>query len=113
VAISRLPLKSDGASLRCVLVDALRAQKGRATRSDIGGVLMAKQKNPGVAAVLSLILPGAGQFYNGAFLRGIVWLLVLGVSWIGTGGTLVWICHFIAAYTAYNYAERYNRGEIG
>lgn len=73
---------------------------------------MAKQKNPGVAAVLSLILPGAGQFYNGAFLQGILWLMVMGVSWIGSGGTLGWICHFIAAYTAYRYAERYNRGEI-
>ena len=27
--------------------------------------------NPGVAAVLSFLIPGLGQFYNGKFLRGI------------------------------------------
>jgi TM2 domain-containing membrane protein YozV len=26
--------------------------------------------------VLSLILPGAGQIYNGDYLRGVVWLIV-------------------------------------
>ena len=33
-------------------------------------------KNPGTAAVLSLVIPGVGQFYNGDFLRGIFWLIV-------------------------------------
>ena len=61
---------------------------------------------PGIAAVLSLIIPGAGQFYNGAWLRGIFWLLVTPGLWIGTGGTLGWICHIIAAITAYTYAKR-------
>ena len=28
------------------------------------------------AAVLSLIIPGVGQFYNGAFWRGIFWLII-------------------------------------
>ncbi|NMC96808.1 MAG: hypothetical protein GYA70_05010, partial [Deltaproteobacteria bacterium] len=26
--------------------------------------------------------------------------------WIGSGGLLGWICHVIAAITAYNYAKR-------
>jgi hypothetical protein len=25
--------------------------------------------------------------------------------WIGTGGLLGWVCHVIAAYTAYSYAR--------
>ena len=74
---------------------------------------MAKQKNPGLAAVLSLVVPGVGQIYNGAFLQGIIWLIITPGFWFGTGGTLGWVCHLIAAYTAYSYAERYNRGEIG
>ena len=63
-------------------------------------------KKPGNAAVLSLLIPGAGQIYNGKFLRGIFWLITTPGVWIGTGGTLGWICHLISAYTAYRYAKR-------
>ena len=30
---------------------------------------MADVRNPGLAAVLSALIPGLGQFYNGDFLR--------------------------------------------
>jgi TM2 domain-containing membrane protein YozV len=66
-------------------------------------------KNPGTAAVLSAILPGLGQFYNGEFWRGIFWLIVTPGLWIGTGGLLGWVCHVIAAITAYRRARRRNR----
>jgi TM2 domain-containing membrane protein YozV len=33
-------------------------------------------RNPGVAAVLSAIIPGVGQFYNGRILAGILWLII-------------------------------------
>jgi TM2 domain-containing membrane protein YozV len=33
--------------------------------------------NPGVAALLSLIIPGAGQIYKGQILNGLVWLFVV------------------------------------
>jgi hypothetical protein len=59
---------------------------------------------PGVASVLSLILPGVGQIYNGEFLRGVFWLIVTPGLWIGTGGLLGWVCHLIAAFTAYHRA---------
>ena len=64
-------------------------------------------KNPGMAAVLSAILPGLGQIYNGRFLWGIFWLIITPGFWIGTGGMLGWVCHIIAAYQAYRQAERY------
>jgi TM2 domain-containing membrane protein YozV len=70
---------------------------------------MPTQKNAGLAAVLSLLIPGVGQFYNGDILRGIFWLIVTPGLWIGTGGMLGWICHIIAAITAYHRAERRNR----
>ena len=62
-------------------------------------------KKPGTAAVLSLLIPGVGQFYNGDFIRGLFWLIVTPGLWIGSGGLLGWICHVIAAITAHNRAR--------
>jgi TM2 domain-containing membrane protein YozV len=65
-------------------------------------------KNPTLATVLSLLIPGIGQIYNRDWLRGIFWLIVTPGMWIGTGGWLGWICHLIAAYTAYRRATEIN-----
>jgi TM2 domain-containing membrane protein YozV len=67
-------------------------------------------KNPGLAGVLSLLIPGVGQIYNGQWLLGIVWLIITPGFWIGTGGMLGWVCHLIAAYTAYTYAQSHPYG---
>jgi TM2 domain-containing membrane protein YozV len=61
---------------------------------------------PGTAAVLSLFIPGVGQIYNGAFWRGVFWLIITPGFWIGSGGLLGWVCHLISAYTAYSYAKK-------
>jgi len=47
---------------------------------------MANNASPGTAAVLSLLIPGVGQFYTGHFVWGIVWLVLTPGFWIGTGG---------------------------
>lgn len=70
---------------------------------------MSTPKNPGAAAVLSLVIPGVGQFYNGDFWRGVFWLIVTPGLWIGSGGLLGWVCHVIAAVTAHKRAGRKNR----
>ena len=67
-------------------------------------------RNPGVAAVLSLLVPGVGQIYNGDLLRAIFWLIVTPGLWLGTGGLLGWVCHVIAAFTAHSRARRKNAG---
>ena len=67
---------------------------------------MSANRNAGTAAVLSAIIPGLGQFYNGDFLRGIFWLIVTPGLWIGSGGTLGWICHIVAAATAHHRARQ-------
>ncbi len=64
-------------------------------------------KSPGFAGVLSFILPGLGQIYNGQIGWAIFWLIITPGFWIGTGGTLGWVCHFIAAGMAYSYARRH------
>jgi TM2 domain-containing membrane protein YozV len=63
---------------------------------------------PGTAAILSLVIPGAGQIYNGDFFRGVFWLIVTPGLWIGSGGLLGWICHVVAAYTAHRRASLKN-----
>lgn len=59
-----------------------------------------------LSAVLSLMVPGAGQIYNGDFARGAFWLLVTPGFWLGTGGMLGWACHLTSAYTAHRRAVR-------
>ncbi|HMJ16732.1 MAG TPA: hypothetical protein VK524_35210 [Polyangiaceae bacterium] len=67
----------------------------------------------GTAAVLSLVVPGVGQIYNGKFLRGVFWLIVTPGFWIGTGGTLGWACHLVSAYTAHSWAKDHSEPEPG
>ena len=67
------------------------------------------QKDPGLASVFSLVVPGVGQVYNGEFLRALFWLIVTPGFWIGTGGTSGWICHILSAVTAYHRARVHNR----
>jgi TM2 domain-containing membrane protein YozV len=71
---------------------------------------MAETKNPGTAAVLSLLIPGVGQIYNGDFLRGIFWLIITPGFWIGTAGLFGWPFHIVSAFTAHRRAKLKNRG---
>ena len=40
----------------------------------------------GIAAILSFVVPGVGQLYNGDILRGAFWLVVTPGFWLGSGG---------------------------
>lgn len=62
------------------------------------------EKSPGTAAVLSLIVPGIGQFYAGRWGWGIFWLIVTPGFWLGTGGFFGWVAHVLAAMQAYKQA---------
>jgi TM2 domain-containing membrane protein YozV len=66
-------------------------------------------KDPGLAAVLSLLIPGLGQVYNGEFLRAIFWLIITPGFWIGTAALFGWPFHIISSITAYHRAKRKNR----
>lgn len=59
----------------------------------------ARKWNPGVAAVLSLVIPGAGQMYRGKIGEGIVWLIivVLGYVFLIIPGLLLHLCCIISA----------------
>ncbi len=62
-------------------------------------------REPLLAGILSLLIPGLGQIYNGRILIGIVWLILTGFSWIGTAGLFGWVIHLIAAWCAYSFAK--------
>ena len=64
-------------------------------------------RDPFIAGLLSLLVPGLGQIYNGQIILGLIWLVLTGVSWIGSAGLLGWVVHIIAAYFAYNYAKEH------
>lgn len=64
-------------------------------------------RHPGIAAVLSAVLPGLGQLYNGQILWAVLWFVVTPGLWIGSGGFLGWVCHVISAVQAYRYAEEH------
>lgn len=64
-------------------------------------------REPWLAGLLSLLVPGVGQIYNGRIVIGIIWLILTGVSWIGTAGTFGWGVHLIAAWCAYSYAKKH------
>lgn len=40
------------------------------------------QVNLGLAAVLSLVIPGAGQMYRGHVIRGLIWLVVVCIGYM-------------------------------
>ncbi len=64
-------------------------------------------RNPVLAGILSLIIPGAGQIYNGRVLAGIIWLFCALFFWGWTGGLLGWVFHLVAAFCAYSYAKEH------
>jgi TM2 domain-containing membrane protein YozV len=61
--------------------------------------------SPGVAAVLSLVIPGAGQMYSGHVGGGIAWLIfvVLGYMLFILPGAVL---HLVCILTAYSGAQR-------
>lgn len=57
--------------------------------------------NPGVAAVLSLIFPGAGQIYKGQVLNGIFWcvFVLIGYILLVVPGVILHISCIYGAYS--------------
>lgn len=70
-----------------------------------------KQKNKGLAALLSFLFPGSGQFYNGGLVRGVIFLIgiLIGLVLFILPGIFIWI---YGVYDAYSTAKKANTGEI-
>lgn len=62
-----------------------------------------KQLNPGTAAVLSFVWPGAGQMYAGKVGQGLLWMLAVGIGYVALivpGLILHGLCIFSATRAA-------------
>ena len=59
------------------------SRDGRDTGERVDEMRTTPQKNPGIAALASLLLPGAGHVYNGQFVRGIAWFVGAAVVEVG------------------------------
>src|SRR5262249_24695024 len=64
-----------------------------------GIVIMERAWSPGVAAVLSLLIPGAGQLYKGQTLNGLVWfvVVVIGYAMLIVPGVVLHLCCIVGA----------------
>ena len=59
-----------------------------------------RQWSPGIAALLSLVIPGAGQIYKGKVGVGLLWLVAVVVGYtamVVPGAILNLVCIFNAA----------------
>ena len=68
----------------------------------------ARGPRPGVSAVLSVIIPGLGQVYNGQLGAGLVWFLL---TTFGYWAVLVpgFLFHVLSVYFAYRSAREWRR----
>ena len=66
----------------------------------IDEVQIRRAPNPGLAAVLSVVIPGLGQLYAGRLLAGAIWFLATGFAYSAVllPGFLV---HAICIWSAY------------
>ena len=69
-------------------------------------VIVRREPTPGISAVLSVLIPGLGQVYNGDLLAGALWFLgtALAYSAVLLPGFLV---HAVCVYAAYRGADRW------
>jgi TM2 domain-containing membrane protein YozV len=79
--------------------------KQPAVATTVAPVIIQQVSTPsnGIAALLSLIIPGAGQMYKGHVGAGLVWLIVVVIGYVAfilPGLVLHFICILTAASTA-------------
>lgn len=79
--------------------------RGGGVPSSVGGKRYAEGKNPTIAVLLSLVLAGVGQFYNGDVKKGLVMLAVAIVGGVFTYGLVYLGVAIWSALDAYKVAS--------
>ena len=69
-------------------------------------VVVRRAPSPGIAAVLSVLIPGLGQVYTGRLVAGAVWFLATGLAYwaVLLPGFLV---HAVCIWAAYRSAREW------
>lgn len=62
-----------------ILDSDVKAERIKEKRASLPKI---RKWSPGVAAVLSLIIPGAGQMYKGNVLSGLFWLFIVIIGYV-------------------------------
>ena len=71
-----------------------------------------QEKNPVLALILSLLIVGLGQVYNGQTVKGLIFFIVaVIIGFTGIGLIISFLIWLYAMYDAYNTAQRINEGE--
>ena len=70
-------------------------------------ILVRRAPSPGIAAVLSVLLPGLGQVYSGRLLAGGLWFLVTGFAY-WTVLLPGFLAHALCIWSAYHSATRWS-----
>jgi len=70
------------------------------------------KKNPILALILSLIICGVGQMYNGQLLKGVIMLVVTIIMAIATLWPISLIIVIYSMYDAYTTAQKINNGVV-
>lgn len=73
---------SDAASACPACGHPIRAAAVASTMPHIVVAAPAATWSPGVAAVLSLVIPGAGQMYKGQIFNGLLWLVFVVIGYL-------------------------------
>lgn len=62
------------------------------------------QKSAGIAAILTIIIPGAGHMYVGHVIKGIIYLFIVLISMVAFPlvGLLLYVCILIDAIVTVN-----------
>lgn len=75
-----------------------------------------KRKEPLLSLILSFLIPGLGQIYNGEGVKGVVLIIAAVISvvlaTVCIGALTYLIVWLYAMYDAYVIAERINKGEV-
>ncbi len=69
-------------------------------------IVVRRPPSPGLAAVLSVLLPGLGQVYSGRLLAGALWF---GLTWLSYWAVLIpgFLVHALCIWSAYQCAKRW------
>ena len=67
------------------------------------------EHQPGMALLLSLILPGTGQMYNGEISKGVMMMVLSFLLWFVLLG---WVVHIWSIVDAVVVAEKVNRKQV-